>query len=325
MIIPSQFIITTKRTGQIKCRWVACDFRTATTLPENYSPTLHSHSLQTLMQLYINNPQYTMQTADVKSAFLHGRARTHTVIRAPAPLNDVLYKVTGNLYGLQSAAATWRKLLNRILCDIGMRPSLYDSCLYSYHEHLYLGVHVDDILFVGEPQQISKILFRLKHCFTLSTPNSSKLDFLGLVFDLKDKSTLEVHQTDFLKKKFEEFGFHHSKPAPLPRSAFKPVEQRTELLPDARPYQQLLGCLNYLRHTRADIIFAATALSHHNVSPRLQDKDNLNYVWSYLYGTMDLRVTYPRAKLQSIHIKTHLDASWHHNEEISFTSGLSSV
>jgi hypothetical protein len=146
-----------------KARLVVCGYSQIKDIDytETYSPTVGMESVFILLFLcgYSN---FDMAIFDVASAFLEGRADCIQYCRLPLCASSgntqQRVKIIGNLYGEKQAPKVWNDKLNEILLTLGFKRCPWDACLYkcwtSFGKCLFLSIHVDDGLILGDQASI---------------------------------------------------------------------------------------------------------------------------------------------------------------------------
>ena len=146
-VIGSMLVLTVKRTGQLKARWVAFgNEMERLEVIETYSPTVSDTTLRVLL-LYALQHDLPLQSFDIASAYLNGRTDKPVFMKLPYPLSmpGFILEIFGNLYGLRNAGQTWYKCLSECLYGIGLVHSDIDPCLFIMKDRkLCVCVHVDD-------------------------------------------------------------------------------------------------------------------------------------------------------------------------------------
>jgi hypothetical protein len=104
---------------------------------------------------------FDLAVFDVASAFLEGRADCIQYCRLPLCASSgntqQRVKIVGNLYGEKQAPKVWNDKLNEILQKLNFTRCPWDACLYKCwkdHKCLFLSVHVDDGLILGDLESI---------------------------------------------------------------------------------------------------------------------------------------------------------------------------
>ena len=101
-------------------------------LPKD-SPTCASESLRTVLTV-ISQQKWSVQTMDIKTAFLQGAELSRTVyIRPPveAKTNDILWKLNKCVYGLVDAILFWYKRVCQVMTETGAQISTVDPAVFS--------------------------------------------------------------------------------------------------------------------------------------------------------------------------------------------------
>ena len=133
-----------------------------------------------------------LKQGDCKCAFCNARLPDDetTIIKTPSgdpdAKKDVFWLLQKTLYGLGRSPRHWYKMVNSILIDMGLKPSLHDPCLFqgvpSYHDSpastndtpLHRGLSVEDFVYFSEDSAIEKRIERLLAA-------KLKVEFMGTV------------------------------------------------------------------------------------------------------------------------------------------------
>ena len=71
-----------------------------------------------------------------------------------------LYKT---MYGTRDAPAAWQEEVERTMRDLGFKPCISTPCLYYHMEtKVRIVAHVDDMMCVGDKDELDKFLILLK-------------------------------------------------------------------------------------------------------------------------------------------------------------------
>ena len=91
----------------------------------------------------------------------------------PEAKKDMFWLLQKTMYGLGRSPRHWYKIVNSIIIDMGLKPSLHDPCLFqavpsSPDSHaatddkpLHLGLYVDNFVYFSEDSAIEKRFERL--------------------------------------------------------------------------------------------------------------------------------------------------------------------
>ena len=110
----------------------------------------------------LRNEEYTVLTADVKTASLNAHMKDGDVVYAKPPpewqpetldpsKRTVTWKLQKSLCGLKSAPRRWQDHLEQILRKCGFVSNVLDTCLWTHTtKRISLVFHVDDLLLAGQ-------------------------------------------------------------------------------------------------------------------------------------------------------------------------------
>jgi len=316
-VINSQFVLTVKRDGRAKARWVACGNQQGVLSHwSTYTPTVN-RSLVLLMLKYGRSEGLDVNTIDVSSAYLYGRLPKdqQVYIRAPYPLPSQIYKVVGNLYGLKQAGQIWNRVFTEKLRDFGLQQSVVDPCLFVrlLPRPLLLLLHVDDGLIIGSNQDANDLAQHLMRDFKIKLNDGD--DFLGVTIEKRVNGDLFVTQKHYIAKLLAKFNFSTSKPTSTPMAYHNSLTavSPNEVCNDVGLFQSLLGCVSYLRLTRPDIVFALHELATVASAPGDSALTAIKRLCRYLKGTMDYGIV----------IAAEQNAQWTCYFDASFASSAS--
>ncbi|KAK2578615.1 hypothetical protein KPH14_000964 [Odynerus spinipes] len=168
---------------------------------------------------------------------------------------------------------------------------------------------VDDILlFSKDKKEKDDFKRQLKSEFTLKDLGEVR-NILGIrVHKEKDKTYLD--QSAYIEDILRKFNMVNCEPASTPYVAGKRLQKANES--DNRPYQELIGCLNYLStYTRPDISHTVSYLSRFNNCHNEEHWLGTKRVLKYLKGTTDFKLCYQKSNLK---ITGFVDADFANDE-----------
>ncbi|GJY44012.1 ribonuclease H-like domain-containing protein [Tanacetum coccineum] len=161
------------------------------------------------------------------------------------------------------------------------------------HTFVALLVYVDDIVFTrNDISEITRFKDLLSSKFNIK--DLGKLYFfLGIEVIETDKELI-LTQRKYCMQLLHEFGLSACKPISVPMPPnfilpFKPTDE-DPFLENTTDYQQLIGNLIYLTHTRPDIAYFVHCLAQHMHSPLKYYVESALDVLRYLKGSQDLGV-----------------------------------
>lgn len=158
--VSTRWVFRTKRCGDdsfiYKARLVARGFEVQRDfdLKEIYSPVAQLSTLRILLCICLKADLHVQQL-DIKNAFLNGTLDDANVyLDVPEGLKlesnrnkkDFALRLNKAIYGLKEAPLAWNRTFNEFVISLGFKRSIYDECLYSKNDLVYLLLYVDDIL-----------------------------------------------------------------------------------------------------------------------------------------------------------------------------------
>lgn len=291
-IINSSWVLETKRDNRRRARLVARGDQLRT-LPksERYSPTAQPMLVLILLFLLVNTLGFTAKSLDVSAAFLNGRQRLENVyMRAAPPMDNKIFKLVGNLYGLSNASLIWYLCLIAALLSFGLIVSSVDKCLlYGPDYDIFMVVHVDDFLVVGLNSRIEALVEFLNTKFKLKSVSLS--DYVGLNIETNSKGEVFISQRKYLTSILDRFQMTESKAVSTP---MEPGQRRTlQKSPKCDPdllklFQRQCGSLVYLHLSRPDLDFVRLMSSTCASNPQPVNFIDMKRAYRYLANTIDL-------------------------------------
>jgi hypothetical protein len=186
----------------------------------------------------------------------------------------MVWRLQKALYGLRQAAQAWHSKLKNSLLGAGFSVSTADPCLYVMPfrgEQVYMLVHVDDCLVVGNAAGVSRAKEIVKTLFEVKDLGAVSV-FLGLDV-VRDRAArkLFLSQPRYVQSVLERFNMADCKPRVSPLDTGLQLSEHGDLLDPETPYNALIGSLLYLAtSTRPDIAHAVIMLSRFISSPRVE-------------------------------------------------------
>jgi Reverse transcriptase (RNA-dependent DNA polymerase) len=155
--IPYHMVFDCKFDGRRKARLVAGGNHTVVTSEDVYSGVVGIESVRTILALTAMDSDLQVIAADVGNAFLYGKNREKTMIKAGpefGPLQGKLLIVEGGWYGHKTAAAVFHSHLSAHLRHLGFVPSKADLDLWIKKmqdgTYEYIASYVDDIIVISK-------------------------------------------------------------------------------------------------------------------------------------------------------------------------------
>ena len=169
----------------VKARLVARGFEEFA-LDNVDSPTCSRQTLR-LVWVAAGVMNWKLCSLDITAAFLQGNAITREVyVRPPSDVAQPgkLWKLNRCLYGLSDAPREWYNRVKDELIKLGATVSLYDKCLFIWHEESklvgILATHVDDFQYAGTTMWHVNVIDQLRQIFKISKMETSVFRYLGL-------------------------------------------------------------------------------------------------------------------------------------------------
>ncbi|XMA13681.1 hypothetical protein WAI453_006472 [Rhynchosporium graminicola] len=243
---------------------------------------------------------------DVVTAFLHSEADTQIYVKLPPFYRQFGRRLTDDecmlllkaLYGLKQSPRLWQQTLRKEFGIIDFVPLQTDNCVYINREtKIIIVTYVDDFLVISKAGlALEELKVKLLTVFDILPAGPAKY-FLGVrIVRDREKKTISLCQDAYIDKILDRFGMTNCKSADTPFATgsevsmvkFKGVATPQEI----KLYQQLCGSLQYLAHTRWDILYYCSILSQFLTNPSPQHLASAKRVLAYLQGTKYYATTY---------------------------------
>lgn len=267
---------------------------------ETYSPVIGYGPLRGILSMCAAL-NLDMAQLDIKTAFLYGLVDEEIYIQQPEGFivpgkEHLVGRLVKCIYGLKQSPRVWNCKFNDFLLKFGFTRSQHDPCVYHRRreeEILVIVIWVDDGLVCSNSKTaIAEVLAFLGENFEMRTLPTDR--FVGLEIErIREEKKLFVNQVGFIEKILSRFNMSDCNPKSMPANPH--VRLSKEMCPSTRtekaametvPYQQAVGCLNYLTHaTRPDIAFAVNQVSRYCHNPGPQHWEAVKHILAYLKGT----------------------------------------
>lgn len=265
-----------------------------------YAPVVGYCSLRVILSICAAF-DLEMAQLDIKTAFLYGLLEEEIYIQQPEGFilpgsEHLVGRLLKCIYGLKQAPHVWNKKFDDFLILFGFTRSKHDPCVYFRRretEILIMVIWVDDGLICSNNKAaIAKVLSFLSTHFEIRSLPTDR--FVGLELTRKrEEKKLWINQQAFIEKVLYRFNMSTCNPKLTPADPHvrlsKEMEPKTRVAQQEAkklPYQQAIGCLNYLAHmSRPDIAFAVNQLSRYcnNFGP--EHWQAAKHCIAYLKGT----------------------------------------
>jgi hypothetical protein len=282
---------------------------------ETYSPVVRSSTLRLLFSLAVENG-WSINQWDVTTAFLYGQLKEDIYMLQPRGAvvkgqEMKVCKLNRSLYGLRQASNAWFNELDKEMLSLGYIQSKIEPCLYQKqlpnNKTIVVVIYVDDIFVFGNCDfEKHKLKAGLLNKFKVKDLGPAK-HVLGMRLRRKN-GELFLDQEQYILNVLKEFEMTDCKPVVTPMEVGLKLEKASNS--DCNlPYQNLIGCLNYIAlNTRPDISHVVSILSQFNSC-----YDELHFkcakrVLRYLKGTLHLCLKFKKTNKPQLH--GYVDADW---------------
>ena len=203
--VTCQWVMTQKYIDgkrQLKARLVARGFQDMDDTKKD-SPTLTPEANRLLLTLTCSKG-WVLHSFDIKSAFLQGEdMRREVFLKPPREANSKgLWKLRKCVYGLRDASRLWYLRFDQALINLKMTKLPLDQACYVWRVNGVLkgaiGLHVDDIIWMGDSDFRTMVITSIKKKFLLSSENSGNFKYLGMQITQCGRS-INVDQAHYVK------------------------------------------------------------------------------------------------------------------------------
>lgn len=251
-------------------------------------------SFAVLKKLYLTHKDFV-------TAFLNGDCVEEVYMLQPQGCDDGSGRVCRMLkclYGLRQAGRSWYLKLDARLKELGFVPAESDPCLYIKQEpgnFIAIVVWVDDLIVAAEREEAaSELTALLSKSFEVK--NLGQLSWcLGMQVQYdREKGTLILDQSRYIKGLIERFGMSDAKRSPTPIVKGDTVEHEGAMPKDVK-YAAAVGALLYAAlGTRIDIAYAVQHASRSTAAPSKESWALIKRILRYLRGTQSHAIVYKR-------------------------------
>ena len=269
------------------------------------SPTCSRESTRLLLAILASN-SWTINSLDIKAAFLQGKEIDRLVFIKPPPeaRTNTLWKLKKCVYGLADAPRQWYVKLKGELERLGMIQSSYDDGLFLAHDNNELvGIltcHVDDILWGGTIQFEQSVIAQIAKVFQISKSHSKAFTYVGVELDQRPDGSISLCQDSYVR-------------------SISPIELTVEELQNKHiklndrltlELRRACGQLNWLACiTRPDVSFDVSVLSSNIKNSTITDIIHINKIIRKVKNTPSY-ILFGKLDLGSALVRCYSDASF---------------
>ena len=263
---------------------------------------------------------WTIQAGDVSTAFLHAPAATDNLYMWPPPElypsghnTTTVWKLNKAIYGLRSSPKSWQDHFAQVLQQLGLTRLTSEPNVYRNKEQtMFVMVHVDDLLFLGQPQEVNKTFQEIqKHVLLRPTGTlgvGQTIQFLGRdIYNKGDHFELSL-KPEYITALLKETKMETSNPAATPGTATLKQTTNDEAPLDKQEhadYRRAVGKLQRLTYTRPDFSFSTKELARDLQQPTQQSLRKLKHLLRYLRGTQQYKMIIRRTHTHTTNKGTH--------------------
>ena len=297
----------TDEKGQIVCKARLCarGFEEETVVRKD-SPTCSKESVR-LLDCVIASKSWSLNSLDIKSAFLQGQEIDREVFIKPPPeaKTDKLWRLKKCVYGLSDAPRKWYMKLKNELLKLGLSVSLYDDGLfYCRRNNNLIGLltcHVDDIEWGGTPQFRTSVIDKIKQIFQISKESTGAFKYVGINMSQNGDGTVQMDQLDYTNSLTE---IQLNKDVIGDRDRALNPKEKTLL-------RKCIGQLNWLACiSRPDIAFDVSLASSNVSVATVNDLVNINKLIRKVQRHSSHNILFSKLDLNSLCIKGFSDSSY---------------
>ena len=293
-----------------KARLVAKGFQEAPlSSTATVSPTCRKESMRILCSLAASM-KWTVQSIDITSAFLQGKAIDRDVYLIPPPecsKKGVIWKLKKCVYGLSDAARMWYNMVKETIAASGIQKCPHDDSLfYLMKEGKLTGImaiHVDDFMFSGNSQFLELLENGIMKQFIVGSWLKENFSFLGLqVQQNPDDKVVYLSQHKYILEEVHIIQLTQRRKA----------QKNYALAPDEyKKFKSLIGKVLWLStQTRPDIAYDVCQLSNHLSDPNVADILTLNKMVKKLRSEHEIQMVYNPINLSSMKLIVFSDSAY---------------
>ncbi|POM77640.1 putative transposable element [Phytophthora palmivora] len=330
ILVPRPKSTRSKRVNVLRCRWVLAlkrnekgmierhkarlavkGFRQKYGIDyfETYSPVVRIESVRLILILALLLGLDARQI-DFITAFLNG-VLTGVEIYMEQPEGyedgtDQVCLLLKGLYGLKQASRIWNQTLHKHFLELGFEKCTFDAGIYykkGDKNMIYVTVYVDDLVIVGETDDINKLVKELGATYPLKDLGRVRF-LLGMEINFEPGKMLCISQTAYVDRLLKKFGLTDAKPVRSPQMQNEPtlpVEKNYALINDPKlPFREMIGSLQYLVHcTRPDLANVVRTLGRYGSAYTKANFRLAQRAMRYLKGTRTMGLVYRFSDIRS--------------------------
>ncbi|GKU90849.1 hypothetical protein SLEP1_g4793 [Rubroshorea leprosula] len=219
-------------------------------------------------------------------------------------------KLNKSIYGLKQAPRAWFDTFTLHLLKLGFHCSQANSSLFVLHngqDTALLLLYVDDIVLTASSSSLLQhIIENLSNKFALKDLGFLSY-FLGIEVTLFSGGIF-LSQTKYAKDILTRATMVEASMIATPMVVKEPHTPRDEDPVDAQEYRKIVGALQYLTITRADLCFAVNKVCQFMQQPTFAHLRQVKHILRYIKGTLHHGLSFYSSSTLSL--TGFCDADW---------------
>jgi len=261
--------------------------------------------------------KWSIYQLDINCAYLNGKLKEDIYMKIPYfgegyKEPNKIWKLKRSIYGLKQSAKVWNDEITKTICNMGLKQSNLDPCVFFYFiDDILNGVvmiYVDDILIIGENSFIKIVKNEFFNKYKCKDIGFAKY-ILGVEIIKNDLGNYSLSQKAYIEKMLDRYLDVYSQnnnKIGSPGTIYNKDEVDGE---DVNPtlYRSIVGALIHLyRQTRLDITFPANYAVRFSSNPKERHLKMLIKILRYIKGTKELVLSFN----EKTNITIYNDASY---------------
>ena len=286
-----------------RCRIVAREYRDGQTTEDQYGPTSTFAAVRVLFVLSMLF-DLSVTAMDVKDAFLLVDQKEEMYVLIPAWIREIAqdgathWLLKKCLPGQRNAALRWYEHFSNLCIDAGMEPYLGCPTIMKPSNQVrkvFLSVHVDDILFIGKPEDVTWFANTAGSSLTMKVDGPHEQGSGKMLHYLKKKITLFPEgvliqpNNTYIPKLISLLKISGRRGRGLPYHSTleaynAELENENERLEgeQAATFRSALGLILYISQDRPDIQFSTKTLATYMSRPCVKAMAAVKHLALYL-------------------------------------------
>ena len=267
---------------------------------ETFSPVARFETIRVVLALAA---QWKLQVfqLDVKSAFLNGDLQEEVYVDQPQGFTKKgeehkVFKLHKALYGLKQAPRAWYGKIDSFFAQNNFTRSENEPTLYvkrrDESEFLIVCLYVDDIIYLSSSSSmLTEFKESMMQQFEMTDLGRLKY-FLGLEIS-QDESGIFMSQKKYATELLKKFNIRFEDGAKTPMNTGEKLQKEDGTgKGNEKEFRSLVGGLNYLTHSRPDIMYSVSMVSRFMHAPSKQHVGAAKRILKYIAGTLKKGVWY---------------------------------